>query len=350
MGTALDLFAQASHRLRRKVPFDAAVWRAVDPFTGLPTAPILGEHVTAEGCAAYWDVELGGETVNAFADLARAATPAAGLRESTGGLPARSALYRDFMRPRGLDDEMRAVLRVDGLPWGQISLFRHRGEAPFTEAETRLVAELSGPLAKRLRAFATPSADTHAAGGPGLLLFDREGRLLSVNDEARRHLDDMPPGPAADTPWGVRIPAWVHSTAARAKAVTEGRAEGGARIRIRGRSGRWMVCHASCLRGPDGRVAQTAVVVEDAPASEVAPLIVRAYGLTARELEITEHLSRGLGTGEIAAALFISPHTVRDHVKAVFGKLGVSSRRELVATLFTEHYAPLGESGTVRTV
>jgi hypothetical protein len=39
--------------------------------------------------------------------------------------------------------------------------------------------------------------------------------------------------------------------------------------------------------------------------------------------------------------LHLSAHTVRDHVKAVFDKVGVSSRGELVAKLFAEHYAPL---------
>lgn len=342
MDTPLDLFAQASRRLRRQVPFDAAVWRAVDPFTGLPTAPILGQDVTAEGCAAYWEIELRDETVNAFADLARAASPAAGLRESTGGLPARSALYRNFMRPRGIDDELRAVLRADGLPWGQISLFRDRGRAPFTEAETRAVAGLSVPLARRLRACATPG-EAHDGTGPGLLLFDAQGLLVAVNDEARRHLDDMPPGPSADTAWGVRIPAWVHSTAVQAKVV------GSARIRIRGRSGRWIVCHASRMLGPDGSPAQTTVVLEAAARSEVAALVVHAYGLTARELEITQCLARGMATGEIAAALFISPHTVRDHVKAIFAKVAVGSRRELVARLYTEQYEPFGTAGKTLT-
>ncbi|HEY1180225.1 MAG TPA: helix-turn-helix transcriptional regulator, partial [Phytomonospora sp.] len=142
----------------------------------------------------------------------------------------------------------------------------------------------------------------------------------------------------------VRIPAWVHSTALRARG--DGGSEA-ARIRIRGRSGRWIVCHATCLRRPDGGLAQTAVVLEAAAPSEVASLVVHAYGLTARELEITRCLARGMATAEIAAALFISPHTVRDHVKAVFAKVGVSSRRELVARLYTEHYEPLATAGKV---
>jgi hypothetical protein len=46
------------------------------------------------------------------------------------------------------------------------------------------------------------------------------------------------------------------------------------------------------------------------------------------------------GAGEIATALRLSPHTVRDHVKAIFHKVEVSSRGELVAKLFAEHVEP----------
>ena len=54
--TVTELFAGASARLRRLVPFDAAVWLATDPATGLPTPHAGGEPRTTSAsptaCAA----------------------------------------------------------------------------------------------------------------------------------------------------------------------------------------------------------------------------------------------------------------------------------------------------------
>ena len=94
--------------------------------------------------------------------------------------------------------------------------------------------------------------------------------------------------------------------------------------------------HGSMLQGGE----QLALIIELAKAADVAPLIVEAYELTQRELEVTRLVARGLGTSQIARALHLSPHAVRDHVKAVFEKVGVSSRGELVARVFADHYAP----------
>jgi DNA-binding NarL/FixJ family response regulator len=58
-----------------------------------------------------------------------------------------------------------------------------------------------------------------------------------------------------------------------------------------------------------------------------------AAALSARELEVLLLLDEHLGTDEIAKRLFISEHTVRSHVKSLFRKLEVSSRREALETL-----------------
>ncbi|MFD3612710.1 LuxR C-terminal-related transcriptional regulator [Streptomyces atroolivaceus] len=347
---ALGMFAEASAQLRRLMPYDAAVWRVTDPVTGMMTAPIRAENLDESGCAVYWESELFTENVNLFRDLARAPVPVAGLRQTTGDLPARSTLYQSFMRPRGLQDELRAVLRVGDRPQGHISLFRARGRAAFDAADTQLIASLLTPLAKRLRSFAEPV--THplpdSPHGPGLLLFSPQGRLLSVNDDALAYLESLPEGPAVPSPQGIRVPAWVQAIAMKARAVAEERDRGHARARVRNRAGRWLVCHASCLREADGRLGAAAVVIEPAKASEIVPLVVDAYELTDRETEVTQYIARGLPTGEIAAQLHLSPHTVRDHIKAVFEKVSVSSRGELVGKLFTEYYAPMSERGIVR--
>lgn len=52
--------------------------------------------------------------------------------------------------------------------------------------------------------------------------------------------------------------------------------------------------------------------------------------LTARELEVLVLVADGLRNREIATRLGISDHTVKFHLAAVFGKLGVSSRTEAV--------------------
>jgi DNA-binding CsgD family transcriptional regulator len=342
-GSARELFEIAAPRLRRLGPHDAGAWLGVDPATTLPTAPTRAENMdefaTRSACLRLWELEFLVEDVNAYHDLALAPVPAAGLHAATGGQPARSARYRELLRPNGYADELRAILRADGHAWASVTLLRRAGAPPFDAREIGLVAALSEPLAEAVRDHARPAPP--AAGstprGPGVLLFDGDGSLVSINDEALAWLEELAGDLGGEAALGIRLPMIAVSTLMRARAGCPG----SARARLRSSaSGRWLVCHASCLRDADGRAGSTALVIEPAKVSEVAPLISEAYELSPRERHITQLVARGLGTGEIAARLHLSAHTVRDYVKAVFEKVGVSSRGELVAKLFAEHYAP----------
>jgi DNA-binding CsgD family transcriptional regulator len=342
-----ELFATASERLRRLVPFDAAVWLTSDPATGLPTAPTRAENLAEFGidaCLRSWELEFMVEDVNLYSALARAEVPVGALRLATGDRPARSARYRDVLRPHGLDDELRGVLRADGSSWGLLALFREEGEPAFDAAESGLVATLTAPLGASLREHArtetrvSPGPGPHA---PGLMLFAPSGELISVNDDALAWLDELAGEVTERDAFACRLPMVVVSTLMRARAIAEERDHGRASARIRsGATGSWLVCHASCLRDADGNIGDTALVIEPAKPSEIAPIVTQAYSLTPREREITELIARGLGTSGVADELYLSRHTVRDYVKVIFEKVGVSSRGELVAKLFAEHYAP----------
>ncbi|SQD99583.1 putative LuxR family transcriptional regulator [Parafrankia sp. Ea1.12] len=341
--TCEGLFEDVSNRLRRLVPFDGAGWFATDPLTVLATSPVRVENIENSRCESYWERECLVEDVLLFRDLARSESGVATLYTATDDQPARSARYREFIAPQGYGDELRAAFRSGGNTWGVVDLYRDRARArgSFTATEVELVRTLMPVIAAALRAFTTAvptrPAAAGAASGPGTALFDTSGTLLSLDENAERLFAELA-GPSWALPSVSMTP--VLAVVARAAAVHEGRDRGPAAARLRAVSGRWISIHASCLRQPNGRPGPTALTIEPAKSAQIAPIIVEAYCLTVREQEITRAVARDLSNQEIAAELFLSPHTVRDHLKAVFAKVGVGSRGELVAKLFAEHYGP----------
>ena len=84
----------------------------------------------------------------------------------------------------------------------------------------------------------------------------------------------------------------------------------------------------------EGVTNAIAVSVHEASAEDILSLSARAHGLTAHERELVALVLEGLDTRQLAARMFIAPYTVKDHLKSVFDKLGVHSRRELVTGMF----------------
>ncbi len=112
---------------------------------------------------------------------------------------------------------------------------------------------------------------------------------------------------------------------------SRGSVAGGFRSRVRDAQGRWAFLRASPLVGGDED--QIAIAIEPATGDQLLGMLLQAYALSAREREICHEVIAGQSTSEISGRLFISGHTVQDHLKSIFTKVGVRSRGELVARL-----------------
>lgn len=101
-----------------------------------------------------------------------------------------------------------------------------------------------------------------------------------------------------------------------------------ARARVPGVNGAWYSASAMCT--DQDRVA---IILQPAQPAELVSLMLSHYRFTPSEGQIARLVLAGRSTREIADELVVSPHTVQDHLKAVFAKAGVRSRRDLVARL-----------------
>jgi DNA-binding CsgD family transcriptional regulator len=280
------------------------------------------------------------DDTNKFVHLSRRRDHVRSLHEGTKGDLAVSQRYRDILEPVALGDELRAALVVDGACWGVMCLHRERARATFTPAEHAFLARVAPHIAMGLRtALTTGGTETSTQqDGPGLVLLTDDLSIIAMSSTAERLMDELEGiGGTRDA-----LPAVITVVAARLRELEAGVTEAGGhlmpRARVRTRRGEWVSVHATCMTG--SATDQIAVMLDRAQPTEIAPLIVQSYGLSPRESEITRLIAQGYATAEIAALCHITAETVQDHCKSIFDKVGVRSRRELVAHLFERHFRP----------
>jgi DNA-binding CsgD family transcriptional regulator len=279
------------------------------------------------------------EDAHSMETVARSATGASTLHDATGGDPSSSVAWALYMQPFGAEQELLVALRTPGgETWGMLGLYREAGAPRFGEDEIALLRALSADLAAGVRRalLVGEASDPEGPDSPGVVVLGADGGIASLTPGAERWLAVLPGG---DAPGG-DLPAALRAVAGRALAA---RAAGGrddpAFARVRTTDGRWVLLHGARMTD-EGRGSRAAVIVEPAHPDRISPLLMAAHGLTARERDVTRLVLRGLSTMEIADRLVVSPHTVQQHLKAVFGKTGARSRRELVGAVFFAHYEP----------
>ena len=330
--SAPELLEEVADRVRAVVPYDSGAWMTSDPDTLLPTS-ITKHNGSPELGRAHTAAELLGERtpeVGSYLDLLSSGTAAAGLSLLTDGKPETSRRHADVHAPFGLRDELRLVARSAGSTWALGCMSRATDVPDFTEDEVGWVATIADELGVGVRrALARPAAGGSTPRGPGMLVLDADGTVEASTGEAQRWLERLGPREA-----GGDLPAPILTVAMQAQANATGRGTGrAARVRVQLPSGVWLLAHADVMHHAGRDAAKVAVVLEAADRAELLPLLLALHGLTDRERQVCELLVAGLATDEIATRMRISRHTLRDHTKAIFAKVGVTSRPQLTAVL-----------------
>jgi DNA-binding CsgD family transcriptional regulator len=325
-----------------------ACWFTLDPATLLVTSHY--DHGLMPHFPPDWLThEYYGDDVHDIAGVARSESGASTLHEAAGDELHDSPRWQRN-RALGGDQELLVALRTRrGEPWGMLALYREVGERLFSAEELAFLQEISPHLAEAAKRalLIGEAADPEGPDAPGLVVLRSDWTVESLTPGVDRWLADFPDGE-----WETdgQLPSAVLSVAARALRTAEsGQAAGEVAVaRVLSRSGRWMVLHGASLVADGGR--RVAVIVEPAHPARITPLLMAAYGLTEREQEVTRHVLHGDSTTDIAAALSVSLHTVQEHLKNVFEKTGVRSRRDLVGKVFFSHYEPLFRENEQRTI
>jgi DNA-binding CsgD family transcriptional regulator len=343
-----DLLRRSAEALRRAVPFGSYCVATLDPASNLLTNVSNGGSAGEDGHAEAYGEVLSRmyfeEDIGRLLSMLRASRPAQPLSEAAGGTLDRSLRYREYLGPVGFGHEL-AGLFAEGGSWGAGYFTREAGEPDFGRGEVSLLGRLAPHVGAGLKVAALRSRVTGGQPGPGVpgvLTLDHKGGVLSYTADAERLLsevDELRPG------WdrnGVPVPVDMAAGALKRALDPASEADQGLvpRVRVRGRSGRWLTLHASLTEPTTGRPSETVVVISPSGPEEVARLNVASYGITPRQEEIVKLVTRGRSTREISGELFISEHTVNNHLRSIFEKTGVSSRRELVQRVYFENLLP----------
>ena len=312
--------------LGRRVGFAEGVVMSFDPDVLLPNAfATTSEWSLGDALAACRNEQLDRDFLK-FRDLARSAVAVGVASRESDPRTRSSPRWQQILDVRGHGHELRAAL-VDGAGqcWGAVNVQRELGR-PFTDREIGLVASRTERYAAAVAQSMINGRVPSTQAEPGAVWLDEGGRVVFASPAAQRWLDLIDAGRTA-----AFSRTLLGGLAIRAAAGQ--RANAAVKMRTRTVGGQWVRLSGEPVAFPDGAPRGVSVVIDGARAGDVLPVAASVFQFSRRELDVVRGVLNGLDTRSLAAELHISEYTVQDHLKSVFAKAGVGSRRELAHLL-----------------
>lgn len=259
----------------------------------------------------------------------------------------RTSYYNEILRHLDAHHMLYAIIRDQGSPLGQLSLYRPRSSTAFGHGERAALTEVSRYVAHAVARNTMPEPagssflDTE---DEGLVLVDQKGRIVQGSSSALMLLSRAS-GMALNARSGVlvagqRVPAFVQPLIADLlRLLAKQAAPPPANIRDT----------------PWGRFAVRAYLLGDQPADpdglvgiqvrRLEPVILRMseamhhLELSPQQREVAILLAQGRSNPEIAAALQVSRNTAIYHIKQLFTRLDAHDRGEALQRILAANPA-----------
>ena len=313
--------------IRTAVPFDAYAWLLTDPETQVGSAPIADVPVRELPRLIRLKYLT---SVNRWTEL----DDAVGfLSTATERNPERSLIWRDLLKNYGVLDIASIVFRDRFGCWAFLDLWRITEPRPFDQVDADFLHAIAQPITEAIRGATAATFGLHpqptSAKGPVVLMLSPDLDVKAQTADTEEYLRVLIPTEEDRQP----VPAAAYNVGAQLIALETGVDGHPAMSRVHLRDGAWLTLRAARIGDrTTSEDADIAVTIERSHPRERLQVFARAAGLSPRETDLLQHLATGANTRGIAQAMFVSEHTVQDHLKAIFEKTGTRSRSALLAT------------------
>jgi DNA-binding CsgD family transcriptional regulator len=237
----------------------------------------------------------------------------------------KTEFFNDFLMSDGLHHGINVYAYDGDLNIGDLRIWRTRHRPPFGDREASLLDTILPYFRNALRNARTlAQASTSSkmwerlfdASGISLFLFDESGRLVDRNGSAKTIEENLPQAKYAS------FLSVVHALAVMDLSRT--------------RWGSFFLSVMDVFPPDENRLYRAVIARPSSAVTMDSALLVKRFGLSQREADICLLVSKGLTDREIGRVLGVAFSTIRTHLKHIFSKLDVSTRSELICSIFED--------------